>query len=69
MQVKVKTTGKIIEVIPKAIDMGYKFVDIITEDAYEFDELEPVRIRTGGLSQTTESIGVRVGVTVTGKIT
>jgi len=68
MQVKVKKTGVRIEVIPKPVGSSYKFVDIVTEDAYDFEELEPVRIRAGAVSQAAENVGVRVGVTVTGNI-
>ena len=69
MQVRVRDTQKIIEVIPKPDGNVLKFYDIVACRYYTWDDLEPVRVKTGAESGSVVNVGFTVSPTISGFMT
>lgn len=67
MKVKVKETGKTIEVYPKGNGKELRFVHFDTKEDYSWDELEPVRLVSDKKKEKT-AVAVKVGVSMDTKI-
>ena len=68
MQARIKETGAVITVVPKPVDRSYKFVDVITEIAYNWEELEPVKVKAGIETHLVAQMPVSLRPTITGTL-
>ena len=68
MQVQCKKTKRIMSVIPISNNGRMSFQDIVTKDAYNWEDLEPARAiaQAGASSTSANAVVARVGVAVTG---
>lgn len=70
-QARVKKTGEVIDVIPKGKNGIVHMYDVISDVYYTWDDLEPVKIKTGAVpsSVVPTKITIRPTVTVINKST
>jgi hypothetical protein len=63
-QARVKATGELIEVIPKGKDGVLHMYDVVGKVYYTWNDLEPVRIKTGAEPVTVAATQITITPTV-----
>jgi hypothetical protein len=69
MQMQIKATGEIVEIIPARDGNKFCFACAATGKKYQWEELEPVRARTSTFEQRVQAIPVSVRIGVAGRVT
>lgn len=64
-QARVKKTGEVIDVIPKGKDGKLHMYDVVGKVFYTWDDLEPIKIKTGTVGTTVVATQININPTVT----
>lgn len=61
MQMRVKKTQELVEIVPKSYNGKLSYFDVNKEAFYDWNELEPIRVKTN--VEKTSSSTIKIGVT------
>lgn len=68
-QARIKKTGEVIDVIPKSNKGIIHMYDPINDNYYTWQDLEPIKVKTGTIPSSVVTTQININPTVTGSIT